>query len=97
MTLRENEQPRRQPRPPKRKLNRRSALQTPVPFLAAESKLQDEQVLSFRQWCALNGFSLRTGRRILASGNGPTVIQMSDKRIGVTVAANRVWQAARSR
>ena len=29
------------------------------------------QVLTFREWCALNNISERTGRRILVSGTGP--------------------------
>lgn len=57
----------------------------------------DNRVLSFRQWIELNGISDRTGRRILNSGKGPTVIQLSPRRIGVTVRANREWQASRAR
>lgn len=57
----------------------------------------DNRVLSFDQWIELNGISNRTGRRILKSGTGPTVIQLSPRRIGVTVRANREWQASRAR
>ena len=57
----------------------------------------DDAVLTFAEWCALNGFSLRTGRRILASGNGPIITQLSAKRIGVTRGNNRAWQASRAR
>jgi hypothetical protein len=31
----------------------------------------DDAVLSFKEWCALNGHSERQGRRILTSGKGP--------------------------
>ena len=31
------------------------------------------RVMSFRDWCDLNNFSIPTGRRIIASGNGPKV------------------------
>jgi hypothetical protein len=76
----------------------RSALRPALPSLPGEEQLfLDEQVLSFRQWCVLNGFSERTGRRVLASGNGPVVIQLSEKRIGITVGNNRAWQQARAR
>jgi hypothetical protein len=54
------------------------------------------RVLSFAQWCELNGFSSATGRRILNSGNGPTITRLSDRRIGITLAANADWQAART-
>ena len=57
----------------------------------------DDAVLSFREWCALNGHSERQGRRILTSGNGPTVTQISDRRIGITRRNNRIWQAQRAR
>ena len=67
------------------------------PFSLAGFENDDNRVLSFRQWCILNGISARTGRRILASGNGPTVTQLSDRRIGITIRANREWQEARER
>ena len=57
----------------------------------------DHRVLSFLQWCQLNGISPATGRRTIAAGNGPHVIQLSARRIGITVAENRRWQAARMR
>jgi hypothetical protein len=59
--------------------------------------LDDYRVLSFRQWCELNGLSPATGRRILAGANGPVVTQLSERRIGVTIAANRHWQESRAR
>jgi len=59
--------------------------------------LNDDQVLTFAQWHALNGISARTARRILNSGRGPTVTQLSAKRIGITVAAHRRWLADRER
>lgn len=57
----------------------------------------DDQVLTFRQWCQVNGFSERTGRRILAGDDGPVVTQLSPSRVGVTVANNRAWQASKAR
>jgi hypothetical protein len=58
--------------------------------------LIDDCVLSILEWCALNGFCERTGRRVIASLGGPVVTRMSDHRIGVTVRHNREWQAARA-
>ena len=74
----------------KRKM-RPSALDAPLALL------NDNQVLTFHEWVRLNRISERTGRRILKSGDGPTVVQLSAKRIGITVGANREWQAARER
>ncbi len=56
----------------------------------------DHRVLTFRQWCSLNGFSEATGRRIIAAGTGPVVIQLSARRIGITIRHNRLWQASRT-
>jgi hypothetical protein len=75
----------------KRKNKRRSALDAPLALS------NDHQVLTFREWCQLNRISERTGRRILAGGNGPVVTQLAAKRIGITIRANREWQAARAR
>jgi hypothetical protein len=57
--------------------------------------LHPNYVLSIPAWCALNGFSVRTGRRIRASGDGPVVTQLSPNRIGITVANNARWQRSR--
>jgi hypothetical protein len=77
----------------------RRAAQRPQSGPAAdrETELHQFRVLTFAQWCALNGISLATGRRILKSGKGPVVTQLSDRRIGISVRANAEWQAARAR
>jgi predicted DNA-binding transcriptional regulator AlpA len=59
--------------------------------------LDSQRVLSFKQWCDLNNLSLATGHRLLDSGKGPEIIRLSPRRIGVTVAANRAWQEARTK
>ena len=59
--------------------------------------LLDDRCLTFREWCQLNAIGERTGRRLLASGNGPVVTQLSEKRIGITVGNNRRWQESRER
>jgi hypothetical protein len=64
---------------------------------ALPATLNDNQVLTFKQWTALNGISARTGRRILKALGGPTVTRLSPRRIGITVANNRRWQASRER
>ena len=57
----------------------------------------DSQVLTFSEWCELNSIGLRTGRRILRSGNGPVVTQLSSQRIGITIANDRKWKLTRER
>jgi predicted site-specific integrase-resolvase len=59
--------------------------------------LDDQRVMTFGEWCAVNNISYDTGRRLRKAGKGPVFTQTSDRRIGVTVANNRKWQAARER
>jgi predicted DNA-binding transcriptional regulator AlpA len=59
------------------------------------SDIEGDRVLSFDDWCKLNGFSRSTGQRLIAAGNGPTFIKLSERRKGVTVAENRRWQTSR--
>jgi hypothetical protein len=53
-------------------------------------------VLTFAEWCELNRISPATGRRMIAGGDGPVVTRLSERRIGITVGANRRWRDARS-
>jgi predicted DNA-binding transcriptional regulator AlpA len=57
--------------------------------------VDDDRVMSFDDWCKLNGFSRSTGQRLIASGSGPRFIQLSEKRKGVTIGENRQWQQSR--
>jgi predicted DNA-binding transcriptional regulator AlpA len=59
------------------------------------ASVDDDRVLTFMEWCELNGLSRSTGQRIIAAGKGPRFIQLSEKRIGVTIGENRRWQASR--
>lgn len=59
--------------------------------------LAEQQVLTFKEWCALNRISERNGRRVISGGHGPAVIHLSPRRIGISVGANADWQAARSK
>ena len=60
-------------------------------------KRQHSPVLSFLQWCAVNGISERNDRRILSEGKGPRVIQLSARRIGIRESDNAAWQESRMR
>jgi len=59
--------------------------------------LNADQVLSFKQWCALNNISKRTGLRIIKRPGGPVVTRLSERRLGITIANNRAWQQSRER
>ena len=41
----------------------------------------DLKVLTLKEWCKLNTLSFATGKRILASGEGPPVVQLSARRV----------------
>ena len=56
-----------------------------------------DQILTFQQWCRLDSISERSGRRILNAPNGPVVVQLSTRRIGISRRANRAWLASRER
>jgi predicted DNA-binding transcriptional regulator AlpA len=58
--------------------------------------LDQYRILSFADWCRLNGISQSTGRRLLRNGHGPAVTRLSDRRVGISVGANAEWQAART-
>jgi hypothetical protein len=73
-------------------LEKRKALLDLLP-----AKLNDSQVLTFKEWCALNRISERNGRRIVNAPGGPTLTQISARHYGVTVANNRAWQRSRER
>jgi len=64
---------------------------------ALPATLNDHQVLTFKQWIALNNISARTGRRILAAPGGPVITRLSERRFGISVRNNRLWQQARER
>jgi hypothetical protein len=57
----------------------------------------DNHVLTFTEWCRLVSISPRQGRRIITGNNGPTVTQISDRRIGITRRNHRLWLASRAR
>ena len=55
--------------------------------------LDDQRVMTIPQWAEVNGFSIWTAQRLIKAGKAPPITQISDRRIGITVANNRKWQA----
>jgi predicted DNA-binding transcriptional regulator AlpA len=101
MTLRENEIAgqhrvgRKHKKPSEREAERRR--QQSANDRQSEREQHRDRVLTFRMWCEVNSFSLATGRRVLKSGHGPPVLQLSPRRIGIRESDNRAWQASRAR
>jgi hypothetical protein len=61
-----------------------------------QSHRTSQRILSFKDWCRLNGFSQSTGRRIIAAGK-VRVTQLSERRIGIGEDDNAAYQAACAR
>jgi hypothetical protein len=80
---------------PKRRARSRAPAAKPAPALPAI--MTGDQVLTVRQWAALNAISYRTARRILDAGEGPRILQLTAGRIGIRVRDNAAWQEARAR
>jgi predicted DNA-binding transcriptional regulator AlpA len=74
---------------------------TDIPFrdraVHNEVAAHRDRVLNFRQWCQVNGFSEATGHRLIKAGEGPPVLQLSARRIGIRESDNAAWQASRTR
>jgi predicted DNA-binding transcriptional regulator AlpA len=62
-----------------------------------QRELAPSRVLTLAQWAALNSISLTTAKRLFRAGQGPKVVQLSERRIGIREADNVEWQAARVR
>jgi predicted DNA-binding transcriptional regulator AlpA len=61
----------------------------------ADSDLEGDRVLTLAQWYTLNGFSRATAQRLIARGEGPRLIKLSERRIGIRLSDHREWQASR--
>ena len=49
------------------------------------------KVLSFKEWIALAGVSISTGKRILASDDGPPTLRLSPRRLGIRLSDHVKW------
>ena len=55
------------------------------------ANLEDDRVLTLREWWELVGLSRRAAQSLIARGEGPTITQLSPKRKGVRVKHHREW------
>ena len=58
---------------------------------------QPDYVRSVREWAQINGFSIATARRIIASGEGPPVLQLSNGAKASATSTTRRGRRAASR
>jgi hypothetical protein len=79
------------------KQQRKRKLPEPLDVTAL-GRLHDDQVLTRQEWRQLNRLSDRESRRIWNDPDRrPEQVQLTARRRGVTVGANRRWQQAQSR
>ena len=99
MSLRENERPRikRKPSRKHKPISQAEAERRRTQSAQQAARDHRDRVLTFRMWCAVNEFSLATGWRIMKRGEGPRVLQLSTRRIGIRESGNAAWQASRLR
>jgi predicted DNA-binding transcriptional regulator AlpA len=58
---------------------------------------EDLRVLSLKEFAAMMGLSLITVRRLIDAGEGPPLIRLSKRRVGVRLGDARRWQESRMR
>jgi predicted DNA-binding transcriptional regulator AlpA len=56
-----------------------------------------DRVHSLSEFAAIVGISLPTLRRLIASGTGPQITQLSARRVGVRDSHGQEWLEARAR
>jgi predicted DNA-binding transcriptional regulator AlpA len=66
--------------------------------MEATVSLEDElRVLTLKEFAAMCGLSIATVKRMIANGEGPQIIRLSPRRIGVRMIDALRWQEARLR
>jgi predicted DNA-binding transcriptional regulator AlpA len=70
---------------------------SPVTLKQQPPALTPDRVLTLDQFCELNGIGRNTGKRLIATGNGPAIVQLSPRRMGIRESDAAAWQAARIR
>ena len=59
--------------------------------------VDDQKILTVKQWAELNAISLWSAKKLMHEGNGPRVVQLGQRRIGIRVIDNARWQEQRIR
>jgi predicted DNA-binding transcriptional regulator AlpA len=56
-----------------------------------------ERILTLKQFCVLNTIGVTTAKRWINAGQGPRIIDLGPRRIGIRESDAAAWQAARVR
>lgn len=59
--------------------------------LSIPANLDDERVINLSTFSAMAGLSIATTRRLIKAGQGPRLVRMSARRVGVRVGDARRW------
>jgi predicted DNA-binding transcriptional regulator AlpA len=59
-----------------------------------ESTREDMRVIRWKEWCESKGISRWAAHRLRKSGNGPRIVRLGPRMIGVTVRDDREWTEA---
>jgi predicted DNA-binding transcriptional regulator AlpA len=59
-------------------------------------QLGADRVVSIREWAALAGVSHRTAKRLLAAGDGPPLLRLSERCRGIRLSDHDAWLDARA-
>jgi hypothetical protein len=63
----------------------------PVPMVGDDGDV----ILTFQEWCDMAGLPESTARELRARGQGPRCVNLTGKKLGVTLAEHRRWTKAR--
>jgi hypothetical protein len=75
-----------------RQRKRQTSKKTKYDRVAKNISYSPDRVRSVVEWCIVNNISTDTGYRILRSGKGPKVLQLSPNRVGIRDSDNKAWQ-----
>jgi hypothetical protein len=65
--------------------------------MADEDEVDLDRVTPLAEWFERVGLPARTGHRLIANGEGPTLTQLSERRPGVRERDHLAWLDARRR
>jgi predicted DNA-binding transcriptional regulator AlpA len=58
---------------------------------------EQDRVMNFKEWVKAAGISEKCGRYLIERGDGPPIVRLGPKRIGIRVCDHRTWLTSRTR
>jgi hypothetical protein len=66
-------------------------IRRPIPFVGDDGDV----ILTFQEWCDMAGLPESTARELRARGQGPRCVNLTGKKLGITLADHRRWMKVR--